>query len=220
MADSLTTLISKLQALLMDDGTLFTSAACTAAIRQALSQVNLRIPVLGGTLMDTVADQYEYELTTALAGATPLTVTDVLLADPSGGEYDTPLTFTSYIEDERWFIRLAVPQPAGEQLIVRFTQAHTVSGLDSATESTLEAQADVVLLDAAAWQACLMAAAGTVEDNNVDAKVPENYRQAASRFESAFFTGITSLARRRPLQRSVPDVRAWNDAWHNWPNKI
>jgi len=218
MSDTLTTLTSKLQALLMDSGTLFTSGTCTAAIRHALSQVNLHMPIHAGTLIDTVADQYEYEVTDALAGTVPLTITDVLLADPSGGEYDTSLDFDSFQEDEDWFIRLRTPQAADEQLIVRFTQAHTISGLDSATESTLSAQADVVLLDGAAAQACTIASAGKVEANNLDANTSANYEKAAHRFQTAFNYGMAALTSRRRIQRSVPHVRAWNDAWHDWPN--
>jgi hypothetical protein len=217
MPDTLTALTSKLQALLMDDGTHFPSASCTAAIRGALARVNLALPIHAGTLVDTVADQYEYELTDALAGAAPLTITDVLLKDPTGGEYDFPLTFRAYLEDERWFVRLETPQAADEQLIVRFTQAHTISGLDSATESTLTAQQDLVLLDGAAHYACAMAAAGTVEDNNLDPNVSANYVKASQRFEIAFTLGLAALTGRRRLQRSVPDARAWNDSWHNWP---
>jgi hypothetical protein len=217
MSDSLTTLVSKLQALLMDDGTLFTTGTCTAALRHALSRVNLQIPVLAGTLVDVVADQYEYELTTALAGATPLTITDVLLSDPAGAEYDTSLPFDSFIEDERWFIRLRTPQAAGEQLIVRYTLAHTVNGLDSATESTLNAQADVILLDAAGAQACAMAAAGKAEANNLDPATSANYLKAAARFDSAFILGIGAIKARRRVQRSVPRSRTWEDPWHGWP---
>jgi hypothetical protein len=220
MSDSLTTLTTKLQALLMDGGTLFTSTTCTAAIRQALGQLNIRMPIHAGTLIDTVADQYEYELTTALAGATPLTVTDVLLADPSGGEYDVPLTFEHFIEDERWFIRLETPQAAGGSLIVRFSQAHTINGLDSATESTLTAQADVVLLDGAAAQACTIASAGKVEANNLDPNTAANYGKAAERFTKAFDYGIAALTRRRRIQRSVPDTRAWNDEHRTWPHRL
>ena len=220
MSDSLTTLVSKLQAVLLDDGTLFTTATCTAAIRHALSRVNLQIPVHGGTLVDTVADQYEYELTNALAGATPLTITDVLLADPAGGEDDVQLDFDSYQEDERWFIRLHTPRAADEQLIVRFTQAHTVSGLDSATESTLNAEADVILLDAAAAQACTIASAGKVEANNLDPNTSANYLKAAARFDSAFILGIGALMSRRRVQKSIPDTRTWNDPYHNWPARM
>jgi hypothetical protein len=219
MSDSLTTLTTKLQALLMDGGTLFTSTTCTAAIRQALGQLNLRMPIHAGTLIDTVDGQYEYELTAALAGATPLTVTDVLLSDPSGGEYHVPLTFEHYIEDERWFIRLETPQAGSGQLIVRFSQAHTINGLDSETESTLSAQADVVLLDGAAAQACTIASAGKVEANNLDPQTADNYGKAATRFDIAFGSGIAALTRRRRIQRSVPDTRAWNDEWHIWPDR-
>ena len=220
MSDSLTTLISKLQAVLLDDGTIFSTATCTAAIRHALSQIDLRLPVHGGALLDTVADQYEYELTDALAGATPLTITDVLLADPAGGEYDTSLDFDSFNEDERWYLRVREPQPADLQLIVRFTQTHTVDGLDSATESTLTAQADVVLLDAAAAQACCIAAAGKIQANNLDPNVSANYLKAADRFRSAFELGLQSLSHRTRVQKSVPDARTWDDAWHNWPHGL
>lgn len=217
MADSLSTLTSKLQAVLLDDGTLFSTTTCTAVIRHALSHLNLRWPVQGGTLVDTVADQYEYELTAALAGATPLQITDVLLADPAGGELDTPLTFRAWSEDERFFIRLQTPQAAGGQLIVRFTQNHTIIGLDSATESTLSAEADVVLLDGAAAQACRTAAVGKILTNNLDANASRNYAAAADLFQSAFDNGLMALIRRRRLQVSVPDDRAWNDVWHSWP---
>jgi hypothetical protein len=220
MSDSLTTLISKLQATLLDDGTIFSTATCTAVLRHALAHLTMRYPIQGGTLVDTVADQYEYELTSALAGAVPLQVTDVLLADPDGAEADTPLTFRAWSEDERHFIRLQEPQAADQQLIVRFTQAHTINGLDSATESTLTAEADIVLLDGAAAQACRTAAVGKVLTNNLDPQASENYRAAANMFQGAFDAGLSILARRRRLQVSVPDDRTWNDRWHRWPDHI
>jgi hypothetical protein len=220
MSDSLTTLVSKLQAVLLDDGTVFSTATCTAAIRHALSRLNFRIPIQGGTLIDTVADQYEYELTSALAGAAPLTITAVLRKDPDGNTYDVPLKFSPYSEDERFFFRLETPEPADEQMIVRFTQYHTVNGLDSATESTLTAEADVVLLDGAAAQACRTASVGKITANNIDPLVPANFLKSAEHFDKAFDAGILILARRRRLQVSVPSASAWNDTWHNWPQHL
>jgi hypothetical protein len=217
MADTLTQLVAKLQAVLLDDGTVFSTATCTACIRHALNRTNIRYPIQGGTLIDTVANQYEYELTSALAGASPLTITDVLLQDPAGAQYDVPLTFRQFSEDERYFFRLETTLPANRHMIVRFTQAHTISGLDSATESTLNAQADIVLLDAAAAQACRTAAVGKILSNNLDPHAPENYLKAATSFDSAFRAGIDILTTRRRMQVSVADPRAWNDIWHNWP---
>jgi hypothetical protein len=214
MSDSLATLTSKLQALLLDDGTLFSSGTCAAAIRQALTALNLRLPVHAGTTVEVVAGQCEYELTEALAGATPIEIIDVLRADPSGGEGDTSLDYDSYIEDERWFVRLHTPQASGD-LIVRFTQPHTISGLDGASESTLPSFYDPVLLDGAAAEACAMAAAGKVESNNLDPAAPGNYARMAAEFASAFESGLRALALKRFAQKGGPDRRTWEDLWHN-----
>lgn len=217
MSDTLTQLIAKLQANLLDDGTVFSTATCTAVIRHALAHLNMRYPIQGGTLIATVSGQYEYELTSALAGAAPLQITDVLLADATA-EQDYPLTFRQWSEDERFFFRLQEPAPASRNMIVRFTQNQTISGLDSATESTLSAEADVVLLDGASAQACRTAAVGKVLTNNLDPQASENYRKAAALFQTAFDKGLLALTRRRRLQVSVPDDRTWDDTWHNWPN--
>lgn len=212
MSDTLTALVAKLQPLLLDNGTLFTLTTCTVAIRQALSDLNLRLPINAGCLVTIVSGQYEYELTDALAGATPIAITAVLLRDPSGKTYDTQLDYDAYIEDERWFLRLHTPQGSGN-MIVRFLQAHTIYGLDSAIESTLPARYDPVLLDGAAARCCLVAQAGKIEANNLDPSTSDNYRKAAEHFAAAFEYGLQSLSAIRPAQRSVMDTRAWNDEW-------
>jgi hypothetical protein len=214
--DTLAQLTTKLQALLMDNGTLFVAGTCTAAIRQTLLAMNLQLPVNGATTVTIVSGQYVYELTDALAGATPIQILDVLLESPSTADYETSLDFDSYIEDERWYLRLHTAQQSGSML-VRFTQAHTISGLDSSTESTLPAFYDPVLLDGAAAQCCTMAAAGKDEANNIDPRVPEHYKNAAGGFNRAFQYGMKALAIRRAGPVSVPDTRTWDDAWHGWP---
>jgi hypothetical protein len=219
MSDSLATLTTRLQALMLDDGTLFNNAACEAAIRQALDMVNFNIPINAGATIEAVGGQYEYELTEAIAGAEPLEIIDVLLADRSGGEADTSLDFDSYIEDERWFFRLHSPQAGGDTLIVRFTQPHTINGLDGEVESTLPASTVPLLLDGAAAELCRMAAAARAEANNVDPNVPEHYTRAAQHFERAFRAGLLAVVARRPAPRSEPDRRAWNDPWADQPWK-
>jgi hypothetical protein len=215
MADTLTTLIGKLQALLLDNGTLFTTGTCTAAIRQTLLAMNLQLPVNAATTITIVSGQYVYELTDALAGATPIQILDVLLESASVSDYERSLDFDSYIEDERWFLRLHLPQTSGSML-VRFTQAHSISGLDSSTESTLPALYDPMLLDGAAAQCCTMAAAGKDEANNIDSKVPEHYKNAAIGFNRAFQYGMKALTLRRAGPVSIPDTRTWEDNYHSW----
>jgi hypothetical protein len=215
--DTLTQLIAKLQPLLLDNGTLFTTPTCTSAIRQALLEMNLQLPRNMATLLPIVASQYVYELTDALAGATPIAITDVLLENVTVADMEKSLDFDSYIEDERWFLRLRTPAPiANVNLLVRFTQAHTILGLDSATESTLPALYDSVLLDGAAAECCTMAAAGKDEANNLDSKVPEHYKNAAINFNRAFFTAMRALALRRAAPVSEPDARTWQDNYHSW----
>jgi len=45
MSETLTSLVTRIQAQLLDDGTLFTTATITAGIRQALAEFNRRAPI-------------------------------------------------------------------------------------------------------------------------------------------------------------------------------
>jgi len=162
MSDSLTTLIGKVQTLLLDDGTRFTTATVTAAVRQALKEFNLRAPMHAGTLESVVADQKEYVLSGTDYNSL-IEILDVLLWDDDGDDYQ-PLVYDDYFEDAVPVIRLREARTdAAEFLVVRYTLPYTVSGLDSATESTLPAFFDPILLDGACYYACLIRAAGRVE---------------------------------------------------------
>lgn len=65
MSDTLAQLITRIQAQLIDDGTLFSTATCTAAVRQTLLRFNVAAPVQAGTLVDVVKDQRDYQLAEA-----------------------------------------------------------------------------------------------------------------------------------------------------------
>jgi len=208
MTDTLTQIIAKLQILLLDDGTRFDVTTSTAAIRQALKYFNLAAPIHAGTLVDTVLGQKEYELDVPTA----LEIIDVLRqGKDTYAEEHISLDFDRYFEDDRLFFRLRVSEPITNTLIVRYTLPHTISGLDNATDSTLSALADVVLLDGAAWQACLTRAAGRVESINLADKVTVTYRSMAVNFKAAFDFGILKM----PHQTfaTVPDARTWHDKW-------
>ena len=57
MTDTLTQLVTKLQALLLGDSTTFTTATCTAAIRQAFKQLNMTVPSHAAEIVSAVTDQ-------------------------------------------------------------------------------------------------------------------------------------------------------------------
>ena len=208
MTDTLTQLIAKLQPLLLDDGTRFTTATCTSAIRQALKEFNLVAPIHAGDLVTPVLGQKEYELDIPTA----LEIVDVLRQGLDAyAEEHVSLNFDRYFEDGRPFFRLRVAEPVTNTLIVRYVLPHTINGLDSATDSTLPALFDVVLLDGAAWQACLIRAAGRIESINMNIDVPDPWTTAALHFEEAFRFGLLNASRQSFAR--VPDPRTWHDEW-------
>jgi hypothetical protein len=198
----------------IDDGTRFTDATITAAVRQALKDFNAAAPVRAAETQAIVAGQYEYELT----DITTIQVLDVLLeGTDTTQENHIPLQFTPFFEDGRAWIRLVTPLGSGS-LIIRYTIPHTVSGLDSATESTLQALWDAVLLDGACYYACVIRAASRIEVINLNADVEDPWQHIAELYKQAFDIGL-SLATQQPAVR-VPDKtwqpRTWNDEWHNF----
>jgi hypothetical protein len=210
MSDTLTQLVTKLQALLLGDATTFTTATCTAAIRQALKDLNLNTPYHAAETQDAVSEQYEYELEDGEA----LSVVDVLLqGTDTYSDVNVSLDFDAYFEDDRPFIRLRAPQADGDMLIIRYTAPYTINGLDSETVSTLPALYDVVLLDGAAWQACLIRAAGRIETINMNAEVSANFALMSEHFKATFYAGLDAL-KRRQFPRSEPVIEGWSDEWN------
>jgi hypothetical protein len=210
MSDTLTQLVTKLQALLLGDATTFTTATCTAAIRQALKDLNLAVPMHAADIVEAVAEQKEYEL----EDITALEIVDVLRQGlDTYADYNISLDFDAYFEDDRPFFRLRIPQSDGTMLIVRYTLPHTINGLDSETDSTLSPLYNVVLLDGAAWQACLVRAAGRIETINMNEEVSKNFRLMAEHFKLAFELGLARLALRK-FPVGEPDQRVWKDRWN------
>jgi hypothetical protein len=210
MTDTLAQLVTKLQALLMGTSTTITTATCTAGIRQALLKINMAAPQHAAEVVDAVDEQYEYELEESSA----LTIVDVRLqGTDTYNDFGVSLPFDPYFEDDRPFFRLRQPQASSSHLIVRYTMPYTINGLDSATASTLPALHDVVLLDGAAWQTCLVLAAGHIETINMNADVSKNFTALAEYFRLAFNAGLINL-QRRPFPRSEPSAAAWQDTWN------
>ncbi len=214
MTKSLTTLISNAQALLLDDGTRFTTATLTAAVRSALKEINQRAPINAASLIDVLENQRDYELSDNPDAEKAISLSDVLLWD-SDGDQHLPLDFEEYNEDERILFRLRCPQIEGNFLIARFTIPYSVSGLDSATESTLPAFYDDVLLDGTCFWACQIRSIGRVETINLNQGVAENLRDAKIYFRQTFELGLALMAKKKPAV-SEPRTSAWNDSYHGW----
>lgn len=213
MSDSLTALISKVQALLGDNGTLFTTATCTAALRQALHEWNLRVPIHAAITITGVTDQHEYELSDEDSLAAE--IIDVLRQGDNNDELDISLDFDQYIEDERVFFRLRHPLTTSDTLIVRYTLDHTINGLDSATESTIPARWNQAMVDGGAFFCIFIRAVSRVESINLSQDQSDNYRELAGYFGSAFALRM-SQASKRSAPVSEPDTRVWGDKYSSW----
>jgi hypothetical protein len=213
MAKSLTTLIADAQAMLLDDGTRFTTATVTAAIRNALKDFNRAAPIFAGELVDVVSGQKEYALNSS-AFDNLIDIHSVLKQGTDANlENNIELTFDGYFEDAAPFIRLRSAQSSG-YLIVRYTIPYTVSGLDSEVASTLPAYWDNTLLDGACYYSCLIRSVGRVETINLNQGVPNELQQALSFYRQAFQLGLAMASRRKPPV-SEPNGFAWNDDFHN-----
>ncbi len=194
----------------MGTSTTITTATCTAGIRQALLKMNLAVPLYAADLVDAESNHYDYEL----EELTALQVVDVLLqGDDAENEFNRSLAFDAYFEDDRPHFRLRTPQADGDTLIVRYTMPHSINGLDSATDSTLPAFYDVVLLDGAAWQICEVLAAGHIETINMAPEVSKNFQVLADQFKQSFQAGINNL-KHRPFTVSEPIKTGWSDQWN------
>jgi hypothetical protein len=213
MSSDLTALISSIQAQLIDDGTRFTTATCTAAIREALKDLNVRAPLMKETLITPVAGTLEYEVTGADADA--FRVDSIYQRDPADETRDLPIFYDDYWRDEKLFIRLRAEMPTAYQILANYAKPHTVNGLDSKTTSTLSGFGEQILIDGACFHALNFRAAGRVEANNLNTQTPAEYQRISSHFQNAFNSGLDLLARRRGAV-GTPSTAAWNDDWHNW----
>ena len=211
MTKTLTQIIAHVQTLLLDDGTRFSTATVTAAVRSALRDFNLASPVFAGEIVDVISGQKEYALNTS-AFTNLIDIFSVLKQDTSTNEDHIDLPFDGYFEDASPFIRLRSALSSG-YLIVRYTIPHTINGLDSEVESTLPAYFDNTLIDGACYYSCLIRSAGRIETINLNQGVDKNLQAAMLYYRQAFQLGLEQAARRKPPV-SEPSTAAWNDRWY------
>ena len=212
MTNTLTQLVARVQGQLIDDGTRFTAATCTAALRACLKNVNERAPINFEAIIDVIASQKEYEVTDSDIRA--MSILDVLEWDDDGDDH-IPLPYDPYTQDERLYFRIRSALQSG-YILARFTIPHTISGLDSETESTPSARLDQILVDGACAEAIAFRAASRIETINLQQGVSDNYRDMISFFIGKYETGLSAYIRDRRAPVSEPNTAAWNDEYHGW----
>ncbi len=212
MTKTLTQIIANTQALLLDDGTRFTTATVTAAVRAALKDFNQRAPIYTGEVLSVVAGKKTYALSDSVFANLIDTYAVLKQGTDANLEDNVNLPYDAYFEDSAPVIRLREAQSSGF-IVVRFSTPHTISELDSATTSTLPAFYDDVLIDGACYWSCVIRSVGRVETINLNQGVTENLADTKEFFKQAFWFGLSQASRRLP-PISQPDASAWNDEWH------
>lgn len=211
MTKTLTEIIAVVQANLLDDGTRFTTATVTAAVRSALKEFNQRAPDNQGALIDAISGQLEYEMT--LYASRAINMVGVYLWDAEDAH--TPLPYDDYMEDARIYFRLKKEQATNTILLARYQQPFIVSGLDSQTESTLPTFWDNILEDGATFYACQIRSSGRIETINLNQQVSQSWIEEKKIWRAAFDRGLALVARTKtPV--SEPDTSTWNDEYHGW----
>jgi hypothetical protein len=212
MTSTLTILIAKLQAQLLDNGTLFTTPTCTVGFREALRVFNYYAPIHAATVIDVVAGQKEY----ALNDPTIQTLFEILGVWQKDELYeeDKPLNYDFYFEDNAPFIRLRDALASGH-LLIRYSTPHTIVGLDGAGDTILNADQEQVIIDGACVSVIAVRLTSLVEGYNLSPDVVGQYQRAAVSYQQAFQYGLLRYsARRRAV--GAPDDASWQDEWHNW----
>ena len=207
MTKTLSQITSAVQALLLDDGTRFSSATVEAAARSALRDFNNVAPVYQGDIVDVISGQKEYSLNAA--GFSGLIDVQSVLKQgtDSNLENSVDLPFDFYFEDAAPFIRLRSAQTSG-YLIMRYSIPHTISGLDSAIESTIPAYFDQTLIDGACYYSCLIRANARIEAINLNQAVSQQLQTSMLYYAQAFQLGLNQAARRfAPV--SEPNTTRW-----------
>lgn len=209
MSDSLTTLITKVQAALGDTAaTYFTTDIVTAAVRAALSEINEHAPRSNAESFASVADVKEYDLSAVISNA--LAVQAVYLNDDDGQD-DQPIQFDTYIAAEHVWFRVRSDY-TDENFICIYSAAHTVNGLDSETTSTLPAHHDPILIQGACYHALLILGVSRGLANNLERSATERYMKAAAPYRVTFDSGLARMSAAQAFT-SEPNTFAWNDEY-------
>ena len=171
----LDTLRDRVEGLLQDAGNEdWTAEELDEAVRLALAPLSTLLPARAVTTLDAVDGQFEYDLS-AVSGL--LAVVEVWYPYLAGdARFGRPHPVRWRMLDEATlYLDVGLQPDAAYQVRVFYDRVHTLAGLDAATQTTLNAQEQAVLVLGAAGYAALARGRASIGQVNLGPDTPARY---------------------------------------------
>lgn len=210
----LTAIVARVRAALMDDGTIFSDAVVTEAVRAALDEYSEAAPAAVETVITLPGAGREIALD-ALTGLVSVTRVwwPYRTADGEAWPPNAVTGFTLWWDDARPVLFLdalegAIPA-AGDELRLWYARAHTVQGVSEASVTTVPAAELSLLVLGATGFALLARSYDQTEIAATGAISTPNYAAAGFRLLRQFRLALNS--RRHDAAR--PAGPPWGEGW-------
>lgn len=193
---TLATLISRVALELGDVGyAVWSEEMLTAQLRRALEAYSRVDPRRLDVVIQAEAETREYPLASL---GTFLEITDLWYPyDPNAPQHPPQRPEWALILSKTFYLGVSTP-PTGEEFIRLFyTAPHTISGLDGATETTLDAEGEGIIVLGAAAYAVEARAFGLMGAVTVSAETPQQLVAWAEARMRRFAEALQEVRRRR-----------------------
>ncbi len=207
MAD-IDTLRERVEALLADPANAeWSTSELDQAIRLALADLSVALPVEAAATLDAADETWEYSLGT-ISGLVEVTeVWYPYLAGDVLYKRAHPIPWRR-IDDSTLMIEPADDPDASYDLRVFYTRCQTVAGLDSATTTTVNEAEKALLVRGAAAFAALARSRDVTNEVTIGSAVPERLREWGLAMMQRFVNGLEALGLMAAAAED-PRVGAW-----------
>lgn len=193
MAD-LETLRDRVEALLTDGSNAeWTTAELDQAIRLALSDLGLSLPVRAVTSIDAVASQWEYSLAAVTGLVSVVEVWYPYLSTDESYKQPHPVRWRM-VDDATLMVEPDDDPDAAYDLRVFYTKCQTLAGLDSAATTTLSEAEKSVLVQGSAAYAALGKSRDVTNEVTVGSEVVKNLREWGLAMLTKFQRSLDALS--------------------------
>ena len=162
---NIVTIKARLRSLLEDnDAQRFSDELLSAALHQALEEINQRLPRILNTEVALTEDGRDQTLST-ISGCRYLISLTLLQANGAARELAAGCSFTYRLQDGTpalHFLGSAIPR-AGDRLHLSYASGYTIAGFEDQALTTLPEMLTMALVSGAAAHACLLRAGSLVE---------------------------------------------------------